>query len=192
MLSITQVLQAAQLVGTSLGFSFSAPPGFEQDGFMKKLWSKQSYVYFAICASRSIVVQCFLSTLIEIISTGCKDQKYLPDDNIRQEGSYKGDQGEKPNSRGSQCVQINLVSKYLFDQREKKTIGQKMKFKTIRGTNTHVECIWIHRGSWLLIGVIGSSKPIEDPCVDQHHLKIKNGQEFCFTTQKLDELAGIR
>ena len=119
----------------------------------------------------------------------------MPDDNIRQEGSYKGDQGEKPNSRGGQCVQINLVSKYLFDQREKKTIGQKMKFKTIRGTTTHVECIWIHRGSWLLIGVIGSSKPIEDTCVDQHHLKIKDGQaivqEFCFTMQKLDELAGI-
>ena len=33
----------------------------------EKMWSKQSYVYFAICASRSIVVQCFLSTLIEII-----------------------------------------------------------------------------------------------------------------------------
>ena len=92
-------------------------------------------------------------------------------------------------------MQINLVSKYLFDQREKKTIGQKMKFKTIRGTNTHVECIWIHRGSCLLIGVIGSSKPIEDPCVDQHHLKIKDGQaivqEFCFTMQKIDELVGI-
>ena len=69
-------------------------------------------------------------------STGYKrSQGYLPDDNVRQEGSYKGDQGEKPNPRGSQCVQINLVSKYLFDQREKKTIGQKMKFKTIRSTN---------------------------------------------------------
>ena len=52
-----------------------------------------------------------------------------------------------------------------------------------------MECIWIYRGSWLLIRVIVSSKPIEDPCVDQHHLKIKDGQaivqEFCFTIQKL-------
>ena len=116
-------------------------------------------------------------------STGYKDQKYLPDDNVRQEGSYKGDQGEKPNPRGGQCVQI-----YLRWERGKPSV-KKRSLKPSEAPISHVECIWIHRGSWLLIRVIVSSKPIEDPCVDQHHLKIKDGQaivqELCFTIQKL-------
>ena len=107
----------------------------------------------------------------------------MPDDNVRQEGSYKGDQGEKPNPRGGQCVQI-----YLRGERGKPSV-KKRSLKLSEAPISHVECIWIHRGSWLLIRVIVSSKPIEDPCVDQHHLKIKDGQaivqEFCFTIQKL-------
>ena len=38
---------------------------------------------------------------------------------------------------------------------------------------THVECVWIHRGSLLLVSVITPAKPIEDARVDQHHLMIK-------------------
>ena len=35
-------------------------------------------------------------------------QKYLPDDDVRQQGGHEGDQGEKPDARSGQCVQINL------------------------------------------------------------------------------------
>ena len=130
MLSITQVLQAAQLAGTSLGFSFSVSPGFEQDGFMKKCDRNRAMFTLQFAplallssnASSAPWLRLFMKHKIQRSKVFAWWQRQAG-------GQLRGRPRWKAKPQG------RPVCANIPEMRERKTIGQKKKFKTIRGTN---------------------------------------------------------